>query len=62
MKPLEWIRLYEAFERFEALARASGFHVEELEAIGDELFACCPIPQPKPSPLCQPDEQEAIDH
>ena len=49
MKCLEWIRLYEAFEAFEARAKRSGYRVKELEAIGDDLFGSCPIPQPRPT-------------
>ncbi|MBQ8699512.1 MAG: hypothetical protein IJ521_11040 [Schwartzia sp.] len=45
---LEWIVLYEAFERFEAEAKAHGLYVDELQRIGDDLFARCPIPQPQP--------------
>lgn len=51
MNSLEWIGLYEAFERFEARAKSANFRVKEIEAMGNELFALCPIPQPKPSPL-----------
>lgn len=50
MNCLEWIGLYEAFEKFEARAKAANYRVEEITAIGDDLFARCPIPQPKPAP------------
>ena len=49
MTSLEWIGLYEAFEAFESRAKRSGFRVEEIEAMGDDLFARCPIPQPQPT-------------
>lgn len=45
---LEWIVLYEAFERFEAEAKAHGLYADELKRIGDDLFDRCPIPQPQP--------------
>ena len=44
---LEWIVMYEAFERFEAEAKAHGLYIEELQRIGDDLFDRCPIPQPQ---------------
>ena len=47
MTSLEWIGLYEAFEAFEARAKKCSFRVDEIKAMGDELFDLCPIPQPK---------------
>ena len=45
---LDWIILYEAFERFEAEAKARGLYADELKRIEDDLFDRCPIPQPQP--------------
>ena len=44
---LEWLQLYEAFEVFRARAQKRGLYEDELKRIEEDLFARCPIPQPK---------------
>lgn len=44
---LDWIALYEAFNRFAAEAKRHGLYAEKLEKIEEDMWERNPIPQPK---------------
>lgn len=47
MNSLQWILMFEAWQKFRNMAKDAGFYTVELEAVEDKLMGICPIPQPK---------------
>lgn len=45
---LNWILMFEAFEKFRRAAETAGLQDDRIEGIEEHIMSVNPIPQPKP--------------